>query len=131
MVSNKKSEIRLGRMELAIMNVVWSRGRATVQEVKDSFAYDKPVAYSTVLTMMRKLETKGYLKHEVADRTYVYLPTLSRADVRKGLLGDLLDRLFEGSPTLLVNNLIEQKHFNRKELDKIRKLIDERSTQND
>ena len=73
--------------------------------------------------MMRKLEAKGYLKHEVDERTYVYSATISRQTVRQGVLGDLLDRLFEGSPLLLVNSLVEQKNISEEELSEIRKLI--------
>jgi len=122
-----RPEIRLGRMELQIMKVVWELGEATVHDVKDVLSRGRKPAYSTVLTMMRKLEGKGYLEHEVDGRTYVYSPTITRRQVSHSMLGDLLDRLFDGSPELLVSSLIEQKRISAKELREIRKLIRERS----
>jgi len=126
MAETKKSDIRLGKLEMQIMNVVWEKGQATVREVKDALSQGKKPAYSTILTMMRKLEAKGYLEHHVDYRTYVYRPAISRRTVRHGILGDLLDRLFEGSPSLLLNSLIEQNRVSEKELMDIQKLISSR-----
>ena len=125
MANKINSEIRLGRLELQIMNVVWDRGKATVHDVKKALSRRKP-AYSTILTMMRKLEAKGYLEHDVDDRTYVYHPAISQQAVRRSVLGDIVDRLFEGSPSLLLNSLVEQNHISEKELKQINKLIKER-----
>ena len=125
MANKINSEIRLGRLELQIMNVVWDRGKATVHDVKNALSRRKP-AYSTILTMMRKLEAKGYLEHDVDDRTYVYRPAISQQAVRHSVLGDIVDRLFEGSPSLLLNSLVEQNHISEKELKQIQKLIKER-----
>ncbi len=125
MVNKINSEIRLGRLELQIMNVVWNRGKATVHDVKNALSRRKP-AYSTILTMMRKLEVKGYLEHEVDGRTYVYRPLISQQAVRQGVLGDLVERLFEGSTSLLLTSLVEQNRISENELCEIRKLIEER-----
>jgi predicted transcriptional regulator len=125
MAKKDNSEIRLGRLELQIMNVVWDRGKATVHDVKKALSRRKP-AYSTILTMMRKLEAKGYLEHDVDERTYVYRPTISQEAVRHGILGDILDRLFEGSASLLLNSLAEQNRIGEKEQREIQKLIRER-----
>ena len=111
------------------MNAVWDKGRATVHDVKDVISRGRKPAYSTILTMMRKLEAKGYLSHDVDDRTYVYRPTISRKTVRQGVIGDLLDRLFEGSPSLLLNSLVEQNRISEEELREIRKLISKRRKQ--
>ena len=125
MAKKINSEIRLGRLELQIMNVVWDRGKATVHDVKNALSRRKP-AYSTILTMMRKLEAKGYHEHDVDERTYVYHPTISQEAVRHGILGDILDRLFEGSASLLLNSLAEQNRISEKEQREIQKLIKER-----
>lgn len=127
MTKAAKSGIRLGRLELQIMNVVWSRGKTTVHEVRDELSDGRKPAYSTILTMMRKLEAKGYLKHEVDDRTYVYAPTISRRAVRHSLLGDLVDRLFEGSSSLLLTSLVEQNRITDQELREIQELVKKRS----
>ena len=125
MAKKENQEIKLGKLELQIMNVVWNNRKATVQEVKDALSHRKP-AYSTILTMMRKLEAKGYLEHDVDDRTYVYQPVISRKAVRQGMLSDILDRLFEGSASLLLNSLAEQDRISKKELLEIKKLIKEK-----
>lgn len=125
-MAKKHSEIRLGRLELQIMNVVWEKGTATVHDVKDVLGKGRKPAYSTILTMMRKLEAKGYLEHDVDERTYVYRSTISQQAARRGILGDIVDRLFEGSPSLLLNSLVEQDRISKKELDQVQKLIKER-----
>jgi BlaI family transcriptional regulator, penicillinase repressor len=130
MVKEKNSEIRLGRLEMQIMNVVWEKGKATVHEVKEALGKGRKPAYSTILTMMRKIEAKGYLEHDVDDRTYVYRPTISQDAARKSILGDIMDRLFAGSPTLLLNSLVEQNQIDEKELSKLKKLINE-ATENE
>ena len=123
MVKEKDSEIRLGRLEMQIMNIVWEKGKATVHEVKEALGKGRKPAYSTILTMMRKIEAKGYLEHDVDDRTYVYRPTISQDAARRSILGDILDRLFAGSPTLLLNSLVEQNKVDDKELAQLKKLI--------
>ncbi len=128
MAKRGTAEIRLGKLELKIMNVVWERGTATVHDVKDALSRGRTPAYTTVLTMMRNLEAKGYLEHEVDGRTFVYQPTLTRATARQSLLSELLERVFEGSPSLLVNSLMKQKRISAKELRRIRDLLRERGT---
>jgi predicted transcriptional regulator len=130
-MSKKPSEIRLGRLELQIMSVVWGKGTATVHDVKEALSRGRKPAYSTILTMMRKLEAKGYLEHDVADRTYVYRATISRQRARHSMLGDLLERLFEGSPSQLVSSLVEQNQLTEQELSEIKKLIAERRKTNE
>ena len=131
MAQKRSFQIRLGRVELQIMNVVWEKGEATVHDVKDVLGRGRKPAYSTILTMMRKLEAKGYLKHDVHERTYVYRPAVSKKAVRHGMLGDVLDRLFDGSPSLLLNSLVEQDRISEKELTQIRKLIKENERERD
>jgi len=130
-MSKKPSEIRLGRLELQIMTVVWDKGTATVHDVKEALSHGRKPAYSTILTMMRKLEAKGYLEHDVADRTFVYRATISRQQARHSLLGDLLNRVFEGSPSQLVSSLVEQNQLTEQELSEIKKLIAERRKANE
>lgn len=122
MSDSKQRQVRLGRLEAEIMNVVWKRTRATVREVSD--ALPRKRAYSTVLTMMRKLEAKGYLSHKVRDRTYVYRAEIERSLARSSILAELVERLFDGSPSLLVTSLVEDDLVDEKELEKIQRLIE-------
>lgn len=130
-MSKNPSEVRLGRLELQIMNIVWKQGKSTVHDVKDAISKGRKPAYSTILTMMRKLENKGYLEHEVDDRTYVYQATISRQAARRSMLGDLIERAFEGSPSLLISSLVEQNRITESELREIQKLIGERKKKNE
>lgn len=125
MAKKKALDIRLGRLELQIMNVVWKMGRATVHDIKETLGKGRKPAYTTIATMLRHIEAKGYIAHDVDHRTYVYRPTVSQADARKRILGDILDRLFEGSPALLMNSLVEQDRISEEELLQIEKLIEE------
>jgi BlaI family penicillinase repressor len=117
---------RLGRLETRIMNVVWDRGSATVHDVRDALGRGKKPAYSTVLTMMRSLEAKGFLEHDVRDRKYVYRALIDQQHVRRNVLGDLVQRLFDGSPALLVNSLLAQEGISEAEVAEIRRLLRKR-----
>ncbi len=124
MPKSADDDVRLGKLELRIMNVVWDRDLATVQDVVDVLAGpSRKPAYTTILTMMRKLEAKGYLAHDIQGRTYVYRPVLQRSEARKSLLGTLVDRLFNGSPAQLVNSLVEEGQISQKELAEIRRIL--------
>ena len=123
MPQKKPPVTRLGRLETQIMNVVWRRGSATVHDVKAALGRGKKPAYSTVLTMMRKLEGKGYLEHEVEARKFVYRTTIDRQDVRRSVLGELVERLFDGSPSLLVTSLLQQDSLSDGEMSEIKRLI--------
>jgi predicted transcriptional regulator len=96
-----------------------------VREVVEGLPCATRRAYSTILTMLRKIEAKGYLTHTTADRAYVYTPTISRGDVRRHLLGDLVERVFNGSPELVVSGLLDHKKLTDAELDRIRQLLEE------
>ena len=117
---------RLGRVETRIMNVVWRKRNATVHDVRDALGGGKRPAYSTVLTMMRNLEAKGFLEHDVQGRTYVYRAVIDQQHVRRNVLGDLVQRLFDGSPALLVNSLLVQGGISDEEIAEIKTLIRKR-----
>ena len=125
------SDIRLGKLELEIMKVVWENGQATVAEVQQGLSQRQPRAYTTILTMMRKLEAKGYLSHTNAERTFVYHAALSQEKVRRSALKDMIERVFDGSAQLLVSGLIDYKKLNARETEEIRKLINQRTVPRD
>jgi predicted transcriptional regulator len=123
-VPRKKSP-HLTDAELRLMEVLWQRGQATVSEVAEAIR-DKPaLAYSTVLTTLRILESKGYLRHTKDGRAFVYEPLVGRDEARHSAVTHLLRRFFEGSPELLMLNLIEAKKIDPKELERLRKRIAE------
>jgi len=123
-VSRKKSS-NLTDAELRLMEVIWEKGQATVSEVVEGLPKGVPLAYSTVLTTMRILENKGYLRHTKGGRSFVYHPVVQREQARENALTHLLRRFFEDSPELLMLNLMDRREINAKELARLRKRIEE------
>ena len=112
----------LTKCELEVMQVVWARGQATVQEVVD--ALDRSLAYTTVLTTLKILhEKRGVLRRTKRGRAHVFEPTVSRDSVRSSMVGDLRSRLFGGSMKSLVLNLIEQEELSLAEIDEVKAAI--------
>ena len=111
--------------ELRLMEVLWERGGATVAEVLDALPKSASVAYSTVLTTLRILETKGHVKHTKEGRAFIYRPVIDRDQARERAVSHLLGRFFKGSPELLVLNLIEAGKIDASELQRLRKRIEE------
>jgi len=107
------------------MNVVWNRGQATVGDVVTSLPANPPLAYSTVLTTLRILEGKGYLRHTKKGRAFVYEPLIAREEASRTALGYLVNRFFGGSRELLVVNLLKEEPIGRAELRRIKKMIEE------
>jgi predicted transcriptional regulator len=119
----RRREKLLTNLELKLMNIVWKFGKATVKDVKNALPRRRPLAYSTVLTVMRTLETKGFLRHDTLDRTYLYYPVVTRDEVVRSTLRDLSKRLFDGSPELLVVSVLEKEKWSPEELRRLKQLI--------
>ena len=116
---------RFGRVQLEIMQILWKKGKATAREITDTMNGSKPTAHSTVQTLLRTLEKKGAVAHDVEHRTFIFRPLVQPGGVRRRATRDLVDRIFDGSPGGLVSYLLEHERIPRKELERIRRLIDE------
>ncbi len=121
----RKKSPNLTEGELPLMEVLWKKGRATVGEVVASLPAHPPPAYSTVLTTLRILEGKGYLRHTKRGRAFVYEPVIVQEEASRKALGHLLNRFFGGSRELLVVNLLKEETIGRAELRRIKKMIAE------
>lgn len=121
----RKKSPGLTDAELRLMEVLWQRGSATVSDVVESLPKEVPLAYSTVLTTLRILENKGYLRHSKEGRAFVYRPVIGREEARESAVTHLLRRFFENSPELLVLNLVRGKKIAPEELARLRKRIEE------
>jgi predicted transcriptional regulator len=106
------------------MEVLWERGSATANEVRD--ALDDPLAYNSVLTMLRILEEKGHARHEEEGRAFRYFPRTARATASKFALGRMVKRLFRGSPSLLVTELVRSQKLSVDEMRAMREMLDDR-----
>ena len=122
----RKKSTHLTDAELRLMEVVWERGAATVSEVVESLPEDVNLAYSTVLTTLRILESKGYLQHKKEGRAFIYRAAVEREQVRESALTHLMRRFFDDSPELLILNLIDGKKISAGELARLRKRIEEK-----
>ena len=116
-------EIVLYERELEVMEVLWERGSATVAEVRDALADE--MAYTTVLTVLRRLEEKGYVGHDEEGRAHRYRPLVERVQARESALERLTRKLFQGSPELLLTHLVSQKKLSEAELRRLRDIVED------
>lgn len=113
----------LSDVQLGIMNAVWEKGEATVTEVWDEISRKRNVARTTIMTLMARLEEKGWLKHRTVSPTYIYSATCARDESSKEIISGVLDNVFNGSTENLVMALLDHKNVSRKELSRIKKII--------
>lgn len=121
----RKKSLNLTEGELPLMQALWEKGRATVGDVVSALPADPPLAYSTVLTTLRILEGKGYVRHTKEGRAFVYEPVVVQEEASRKALDYLVSRFFGGSCELLVMNLLKEETIGRAELRRIKKMIAE------
>jgi predicted transcriptional regulator len=114
----------LTEAELRIMNVLWDRGSATVHEVLQAFPENPPLAYNSVLTIIRILEKKAYVKHVKDKRAHVYIPRVNRKDATRFEVRHLISRFFGNSHEQLVLNVLEETSIDAEELNRLRQLLE-------
>ncbi len=108
------------------MQVLWERGEATVSEVHQALPVETELAYTTVATMLRKMEDRRLVKHRSEGRSFVYRPVVAADAVTRSMADHLVDRLFEGSLLEVVSHLLSTREVSREELAKLERLIAER-----
>ena len=111
--------------ELAIMKVVWRLESATVRDVHDALSAKRTIAYTTVMTMMKILEEKGYLTKTTAERAYEYRPAQPRNQVLGAMVRDFLDRVFDGAAAPLLLHLAKEGRVSKQERELVRRLAEE------
>jgi len=104
--------------------VLWARGSGTVTEVRE--ALPDPLAYTTVLTVLRTLEEKGFVGHEEEGKAHRYLPLVARERAGKSALTRMVDKLFDGSPELLLTQLVSDRKLSPQDIRRLRKILDQR-----
>lgn len=107
------------------MKVVWKLGKPTVRQVYETLLERRRIAYTTVMTMMKILETKGFLKKRLQDRAFVYRPTHPKNQVIGGMIREFIDRVFNGSAEPLLVQLVKDRRIREKDLQKIVRMIEE------
>jgi BlaI family transcriptional regulator, penicillinase repressor len=111
--------------ELEIMKLVWQRENATVRDIYEALLERRKIAYTTVMTMMKILETKGYLKKRRQERAFVYRPAHPKNQVIGGMIREFIDRVFNGSAAPLLVHLVKDRQIREKDLLKIVRMIEE------
>ncbi|HLK50659.1 MAG TPA: BlaI/MecI/CopY family transcriptional regulator [Bryobacteraceae bacterium] len=112
----------LTEQELEIMKVIWERERVTVRDVYEALLERRKVAYTTVMTMMKILEQKGFLKKSQEDRAHVYRPAQAKRQVIGAMVKEFVNRVFNGSAEPLLVHLVEEHHLSQKDLEEIARL---------
>jgi BlaI family transcriptional regulator, penicillinase repressor len=120
----RKKSAALTDAEAAVMAIVWRLRTASVGDVVAAMNQTRAVTYSTVQTILRILETKGYVTHQKVARAFIYEPVIDERQARRRALRHLVNRLFEGSPSLLVLNVLEDEDIDPAEREQLRKLIE-------
>lgn len=111
--------------ELEIMKLVWQRESATVRDIYEALLERRKIAYTTVMTTMKTLETKGYLKKRRQDRAFIYRPTHAKNQVIGGMIREFIDRVFNGSAEPLLVHLVKTRHIREKDLQTMARMIEE------
>jgi predicted transcriptional regulator len=124
-LARSKSAV-LTEAELRIMNVLWDRGSATVHEVLEALPAKPALAYNSILTIVRILEKKGYVKHvkDEDKRAHVFMPQVNRKDATRFEVRHLVSRFFGNSREQLVLNVLEETSIDAEELDRLRQLLE-------
>lgn len=127
MSDSTDEKYRLGDLQHAIMQVLWSRGEEmAVAEVHEALLDERGLAPTTIATMLKKMEAKGVVDHREEGRRYLYSPTISEGQVRRSMVGELTRRLFDGRPSELVSHLLHEHSLDADELDALKRLIAEK-----
>jgi BlaI family transcriptional regulator, penicillinase repressor len=121
--------INLGSVQLKIMRVLWSESEASARRITEVLCESKPIAHSTVQTLLRQLEVKGAVAHEQRDRTFVFRPLIKEPEVTRSVAQDLLSRVFQGSISGLVAHLLDSEEVSPAEMERLRTLVREKSSE--
>jgi predicted transcriptional regulator len=117
---------QLAALQLAIMQVLWERGEATVADVREALHKSRPLAHTTIGTMLAKMERNGQVRHRAEGRVNIYRAAVQREKVRRSMLADLTARLFSGDLAEMVSHLLDSRDVSAEELARLKELIREK-----
>lgn len=120
----RKSLTPLGETEMEVLHHVWNVGEASVADIRNRILEDRKVAYTTIMTVMKNLADKGYLKYRKEGISYIYSAAIDPSNVQFNLVDRLVDKVFHGSPRDLVQALVKNEKLSEKDRDEIKKLIE-------
>ncbi|HEV8125875.1 MAG TPA: BlaI/MecI/CopY family transcriptional regulator [Gemmatimonadales bacterium] len=115
----------LSDLQLSVLRVLWNRGEASAQEVQSALEKERPLAVTTVATVLSRLEKRGVVRHRSNGRLFIYRPAVTQDDVSHSMLGALVESVFQGDPTALISHLVTRRDVSSGDLDRMRRLIEE------
>jgi BlaI family transcriptional regulator, penicillinase repressor len=121
----RKQSDTLTQAELRLMDVLWEKGEATVNEVMEALPQDPPLAYNTVLTTLRILERKGYVRHQKNSRAFMFTPLVDHRQASQSAVSQVVSRFFRNSPKALVLRVLEDQKIEPRQLQRLKNMIEE------
>jgi len=112
-------------LQFAIMRILWERGEATVLEVQNGLRPDRDLAQTTIATLLSRLEKRSVVEHRLDGRQFVYRPLVSEQEVRRSMVSELTELLFDGSSEALMTHLLRSREMNAGDLDRVKRMIAE------
>jgi BlaI family transcriptional regulator, penicillinase repressor len=126
MTTPRKAMDDLGELQGAIMDIVWNQGEASTRQVWEQLNQSRSLAYTSVLSIMQRLEKAGWLRYRVEGRTYIYHAAQSREQESRRSLKNFIERVFRGNSRLVFQHLLEEEKLSETDLLALRKLIDQK-----
>ncbi len=117
--------IKLSQSQLDVMKVLWQQGKSSVSQVHECLNQQKPLALTTVATVLKRLHAKNIVAFEKQGRVHMYFAAVTKDAVQSSMLGNLLTNLFNGKPEALVHHLVDQEHVSNEDIQKIKALLDD------
>ncbi len=121
-------KLEFGDVQFRIMNVIWKHGRVSARDITDEMNRQVPIAHSTVQTLLRTLEDKGAIDHDIEDRTFIFYPLVENSNVVKHATERFINRIFNGSADRMISYMVKNQYISQEELKKISDMIDEDSS---
>ena len=115
---------QLGELQMAIMRVLWNHKEATAGEVHQALVKERGLAPTTIATMLKKMEVKGIVTHRTEGRSFVYQPTINEKDVKQSMVTELVNRVFRGNVSALVNHLLTDQEIEKDEIQQLKQMIE-------
>ena len=117
---------QLSNLQLSIMGILWNREEASVAQVHEALQKERSLAMTTVATLLSRLEKRGLIQHRTQGRQYIYRPKVSEHDVRRSMVAELTDRLFQGNAAALVGHLLHSRDIDAGDVARVRELLEAR-----
>jgi BlaI family transcriptional regulator, penicillinase repressor len=115
---------QLTDLQMAVMRVLWDKEEASVAEIWEALFSERGLAQTTVATLLSRLEKRGVVAHKMRARQYLYRATITESDVRKVMVRELTDRLFDGDVAALMSHLLTARAVSPGDLDRVKKLVE-------